>query len=437
MASTYAVESRGPMQQSAWSGVQPLRRSAINLRCATAVAPACRFALPERVSNLQLAATASQKFSLVCARGLFMNVFEQMEYREHEQVVYCYDATAKLRAIIAIHNTTLGPALGGCRMWTFASEQEALVDVLRLSRGMTYKAAVAGLNLGGGKAVIIGDAKKDKTEQLFRSFGRYVDSLGGRYITAEDVGTSVQDMEWVRMETPHVTGISRALGGSGDPSPVTAFGVFHGIRASVKNLSGKDDLSGQRVAIQGAGQVAYHLTKHLVESGAKVTVCDIDADRVKLLTSELGASAVAPNEIYDVDCDIFAPCALGATVNAKTLPRMKCKIIAGAANNQLEDDKREAATLQERGILYAPDYVINAGGLINVANELEGYNRERALNHAENIFGILTRVYQMAAAQKVPTYKAADNLAMERIAAIGQIKRTFTGHKGGKLRGIA
>jgi leucine dehydrogenase len=366
-----------------------------------------------------------------------MNVFEQMELREHEQVVHCYDGTAKLRAIIAIHNTTLGPALGGTRMWSFASEEDALRDVLRLSRGMTYKAAVAGLNLGGGKAVIIGDAKKDKTEQLFRSFGRYVDSLGGRYITAEDVGTSVRDMEWVRMETQHVTGISRALGGSGDPSPVTAFGVFHGIRSSVKHLSGKDDLSGQRVAIQGAGQVAYHLAKHLVKSGAKVTVCDIDADRVKLCVSELGVTGVSPEEIYDVDCDVFAPCALGATVNARTLPRLKCKIIAGAANNQLEDDKIAAPIIQDRGILYAPDYVINAGGLINVANELDGYNADRALQQAENIFHILGRVYNAAAAQKLPTYKAADNLALERIAAIGNTKRVFTGHKGKSAHGVS
>ena len=366
-----------------------------------------------------------------------MNVFSQMEAREHEQVVYCYDATSKLKAIIAIHNTTLGPALGGTRMWSFASEEDALRDVLRLSRGMTYKAAVAGLNLGGGKAVIIGDAKRDKTEQLFRSFGRYVDSLNGRYITAEDVGTSVRDMEWVRMETQHVTGISRALGGSGDPSPYTAIGVFHGIRSAVKYLSGKDDLAGQRVAIQGVGQVAYHLAKLLVKAGARVTVCDIDAERVKLCTSELGVAAVDPEAIYDVDCDVFAPCALGATINARTLPRLKCKIIAGAANNQLEDDKVAAPIIQDRGMLYAPDYVINAGGLINVANELDGYNADRALQQAENIFHILGRVYATAAEQKIPTYKAADNLALERIAAIGQTKHVFTGSAHRRSRGVS
>ncbi len=364
------------------------------------------------------------------------NVFESLAHKEHEQVIYCYDQTSKLKAIIAIHNTALGPALGGCRMWQYASEDEALIDVLRLARGMTYKAAVAGLNLGGGKAVIIGD-KKDKNEALFRSFGRFVEGLAGRYITAEDVGTSVKDMEWVRMETRHVTGISRALGGSGDPSPVTAFGVFHGIRAAAKYAFGKESLSSLSVAIQGAGQVGYHLAKHLVQAGAKVVMSDIDAEAVKRAVNDLRVTAVAPDEIYDVECDIFAPCALGAIVNQKTLPRLKCKIVAGAANNQLEDDKSAAPILQERGILYAPDYVINSGGLINVANELEGYNRERALQQAENIYHILMRVFENAAAQKIPTFRAADNLALERIAQIAHIKRTFTGYPGGQIRGVS
>jgi leucine dehydrogenase len=364
------------------------------------------------------------------------SVFESLAHKDHEQVIYCYDQTSKLKAIIAIHSTALGPALGGCRMWHYASEDEALNDVLRLSRGMTYKAAVAGLNLGGGKAVIIGD-RKDKNEALFRSFGRFVEGLAGRYITAEDVGTSVKDMEWVRMETPHVTGISRALGGSGDPSPVTAFGVFHGIRAAAKYAFGKESLSSLSVAIQGAGQVGYHLAKHLVQAGAKVVMSDIDQEAVKRAVNDLRVTAVGVDEIYDVECDIFAPCALGATINHKTLPRLKCKVIAGAANNQLEDDKTAAPILQERGILYAPDYVINAGGLINVANELEGYNRERALQQAENIFQICTRVFETAAEQKIPTFRAADNLAQERIAQISHIKRTFTGYRGGQIRGVS
>jgi leucine dehydrogenase len=365
------------------------------------------------------------------------NVFESLAHKDHEQVVFCYDQTTKLKAIIAVHNTALGPALGGCRMWTYANEDEALTDVLRLSRGMTYKAAVAGLNLGGGKAVIIGDPKKDKNEGLFRSFGRFVEGLAGRYITAEDVGTSVNNMEWVRMETSHVTGISRALGGSGDPSPVTAFGVFHGIRAAAKHYYGKESLSTLTIAIQGAGQVGYHLAKHLTQAGAKVIISDIDQEAVKRVVNELRVTAVSPEEIYDVECDIFAPCALGAIVNTKTLPRLKCKIIAGAANNQLEDDKTASPILQERGILYAPDYVINSGGLINVANELEGYNRERALQQAENIYSILTRVFENAATQKIPTFKAADNLAQERIQSISHIKRTFTGYPGGKIRGVS
>ena len=364
------------------------------------------------------------------------NVFENLAARDHEQVIFCSDQSAGLKAIIAVHNTSLGPALGGCRMWQYDNEDAALKDVLRLSRGMTYKAAVAGLNLGGGKAVIWGDAKKDKNEVLFRSFGRFVAGLAGRYITAEDVGTSVRDMEWVRMETPHVTGISRSLGGSGDPSPVTAFGVYQGMRAAVKFVTGKDSLQGQTVAIQGAGQVGTHLAKHLTQDGAKVMICDIDQEAVKRAVAETKCEGVSVEEIYDVKCDVFAPCALGGTVNQKTLPRMKAKIIAGAANNQLEDDSI-AEMLQERGVLYAPDYVINSGGLINVANELEGYNQERAMQQAGNIYQIITRVLQAAQTQKIPTQKAADNLAMERVQAIGRLKQTFTGYPGGSIRGVS
>ncbi len=364
------------------------------------------------------------------------NVFDNLASKDHEQVIYCSDASAGLKAIVAIHNTSLGPALGGCRMWQYDNEDDALKDVLRLSRGMTYKAAVAGLNLGGGKAVIIGDSKKEKSEILFRAFGRFVAGLAGRYITAEDVGTSVRDMEWVRMETPHVTGISRSLGGSGDPSPVTAFGVFQGMRAAAKNAFGRDSLSGLTVAVQGAGQVGTHLAKHLTQDGAKVMICDIDAESVKRAVNETRCEGVSPEEIYDVKCDIFAPCALGATINSKTLPRLKAKIIAGAANNQLEDDVT-STKLGELGILYAPDYVINSGGLINVANELEGYNQDRALQQAGNIYQIITRVFQLATEQRLSTVKAADKLAQERIAAIGRLKQTFTGYPGGTIRGVS
>lgn len=365
------------------------------------------------------------------------NVFENLVARDHEQVIFCSDNSTGLKAIVAIHNTALGPALGGCRMWNYANEDEALKDVLRLSRGMTYKAAVAGLNLGGGKAVIIGDAKKLKSEALFRAFGRFVNGIAGRYITAEDVGTSVRDMEWVRMETPHVTGISRSLGGSGDPSPVTAFGVYQGMRAAAKVHLGKDSLAGLTVAIQGVGHVGAYLAKHLVQDGAKVVVTDIDTEAVKRLVNDLKVEGVGPDEIYDQKCDVFAPCALGGIVNTKTVSRLKCKVIAGAANNQLEDDDLIAPQLHEKGILYSPDYVINAGGLINVANELEGYNQERAMQQAGNIYNILMRVFQIASEQKVTTQQAAATLAMERVSNVGRLKHIFTGYPGGRIRGVS
>lgn len=355
------------------------------------------------------------------------DVFGQMNERTHEQVVFCYDEVTGLRAIVAIHDTTLGPALGGCRMWSYASEAEALKDVLRLSRGMTYKSAAAGLNLGGGKAVIIGDSKADKNEMLFRSYGRYIQGLGGRYITAEDVGTSVQDMEWVRMETQHVVGISRALGGSGDPSPVTALGVFVGIQAAMKHRTGSEGLAGKRVTVQGVGHVGYHLVQHLAEAGAKVVVSDVWDEGVRRVMRDVpGVEAVGVDEIYDVDCDVYAPCALGATVNDETLPRLRCGIVAGSANNVLAED-RHADALAERGILYAPDYVVNAGGLINVANELEGYNRERALQQAESIYDITARIFRIADEEGITTLAAADRLAERRIAALAKIRDTYVG----------
>lgn len=305
-------------------------------------------------------------------------IFNQIEAKSHEQIVICSDPKVGLKAIIAIHNTTLGPALGGTRMWMYKNEQEAIRDVLRLSRGMTYKAAVAGLNLGGGKAVLIGDPKKDKTEALFRTYGRFVEGLGGRYITAEDVGIEVRDMEWVRMETKYVTGISRALGGSGDPSSVTALGTFMGMRACAKRVFGSDSLAGKKISVQGAGHVAYYLTKLLVQDGAKVFVTDIFPEKLKRFVDEFKVTVVAPEDIYKLDVDIYSPCALGGTLNSETIPQLKAAIVAGCANNQLDDEAIHGQMLIDRNILYAPDYVINAGGLINVANELEGYNQERA-----------------------------------------------------------
>jgi leucine dehydrogenase len=354
-------------------------------------------------------------------------VFEELTKRGHEQVVFCSDQASGLRAIIAIHDTILGPALGGCRMYPYANERDALIDVLRLSRGMTYKAAVSGLDLGGGKAVIIGDPKKDKSEVLFRALGRAIEGLGGRYITAEDSGTSMQDMEWIKKETSHVVGISRSFGGSGDPSPVTALGVFAGIQAAVEEHLGKSSLHGLRVAMQGVGHVGYHLVGHLVRSGCKVVVADVDQDAVKRCCTDHKVESVSTDKIYDVDCDIFAPCAMGASINENTIPRLKCSIIAGAANNQLLNEIADAAMLLQRGILYAPDYVINAGGLINVSNELQGYNQERALQQAEGIYDILKSVFVAAKKNNIPTFRAADDLAMQRIESLQRVRRTYTG----------
>ena len=358
-----------------------------------------------------------------------MDIFESLENRGHEQVVFSSDPDTGLRAIIAIHDTTLGPALGGCRMWNYKKESDALRDVLRLSKGMTYKAAVAGLDLGGGKSVIIGNSKTMKNEYLFRSFGRFVQGLGGRYITAEDVGTSVSDMEWVRRETKYVTGISRALGGSGDPSPVTALGTFTGMKACVKKVFGSDSLNGRKIAIQGMGHVGTYLVELLYKAGAKLYVSDIDEDKLKSVAKKYACKVVNNDKIYELDVDIFAPCAMGGIINDDTIPKLKCAIIAGAANNQLEKEKKHGKALLDKGILYAPDYVINAGGLINVYNELQGYNRERALTQAEDIYRILTDVLDYAEKEGVPTPIASNKYAEERIKSIRRLKRTFIGEK--------
>jgi leucine dehydrogenase len=342
-----------------------------------------------------------------------MDFFQQMVEMGHERVLFCSNPDVGLEAIIAVHSTVLGPGLGGCRMWPYASTEEALTDVLRLSRGMTYKAAAAGLNLGGGKAVIIGDAKKDKSEELLRAFGRYVESLGGFYITAEDVGTNTDDMEVVQHETRWVTGLPPELGGGGDPSPVTAFGTLQGIKAAIEHLHG-DSLKGRSVAVQGLGNVGYHLAKFLREEGAKVFGADIDAEAIEK-ARELGVEIVPTAEILEVECDVVAPCALGAVINDDSIPKLRCRVVAGAANNQLKED-RHGQELHDRGILYAPDYVINAGGLINVYNELVGYNREVAMRMARGIFANMARLFGISRTQSIPTYLAADRLAGERIA---------------------
>lgn len=355
-------------------------------------------------------------------------VFEELAKGDHEQVIFCRDEKSGLRAIIAIHNTQLGPALGGCRMYPYKTEHDALVDVLRLSRGMTYKAAVSGLNLGGGKSVIIGDPRKDKCEAMWRSLGRFIHALDGRYITAEDSGTTMDDMEVMRMETPHVVGISRALGGSGNPAPVTALGVFSGIQAAVEEALARTSLEGVRVAVQGCGSVGYFIIGHLVEAGAQVTVTDIDAQAQARVVADFKVETVLPDDIYKLPCDIFVPCAMGGVLNAKTIAQLRCRVVAGAANNQLADESEDGKRLAERGILYAPDFALNAGGLINVANELEGYNQERALTQAKQIYGVLKAIFARAKADKTPTFHAANVLASDRMAAMRAMRRTYTGH---------
>ena len=340
-----------------------------------------------------------------------------MQAAGHEQVTFFYDEKTGLKAIVAIHSTALGPALGGCRVWPYESEAAALNDVLRLSRAMTYKNSAMGLPLGGGKAVIIADSRADKTPELFEAFGRAVERLGGRYITAEDVGTEPDDMVAVRRHTRHVAGLPDT---SGDPSPATAFGVYNGIRAALKHAFGDDDLRGRRVAVQGLGAVGMHLCRYLHEDGAELIVTDIAQKRIDQAVSEMNARAVGSDEIYDVECDVFAPCALGAVVNDATLPRFKAKVIAGSANNQLAEP-RHGDALKQRGILYAPDFIINGGGVINVADELQpgGYDRERAYAQVAKIGEKVARALRLADERGISTEAAAVTMAEERLRQEG------------------
>jgi leucine dehydrogenase len=339
---------------------------------------------------------------------------------EYEEVVFFHDPPSGLRAIVAIHSTTLGPALGGTRFYPFASDMDALHDVLRLARGMTYKAAAAGLDLGGGKAVIIGDPKRIKTEELLRAYGRFLDTLGGRYITAEDIGTSREDMDMIRRETRYVTGVATELGGSGDPSPVTAYGVYLGLRAAAEEAWQEHGLAGRTVAVQGVGKVGYHLVKLLVEAGARVIAADMDVDAVARAVRDFGVETAEPEKIHAVECDIFAPCAMGAVIRDDTIPDLKCRVVGGSANNQLERGEHGEA-LAAAGILYAPDYVINAGGLINVADELHGYDPDRAKARVEGIYRTLREIFQIATERHITTAAAADHFAMERIKRLGRV----------------
>ncbi len=353
-----------------------------------------------------------------------MEIFEQLAQYGHEELVFCRNDELGLRAVIGIHSTSLGPALGGCRIYNYATEGEAIRDVLRLSRGMTYKAAVAGLDLGGGKAVLIGDPAM-KSEGLFRAFGRFVDSLGGRYITAEDMNTTVEDMDAIRRETRFVTGAGSAHGGSGDPSPVTAWGCYHGIRACLEVVYGSPDVAGRTVAIQGVGNVGYWLAKFLHENGAQLQYADISGRRLSRVQSEFGGSVIEGDEFYRAQVDVLAPCAIGGIINARTIPMVRAPIIAGGANNQLDDEGRDGEALGARGIVFAPDYVINAGGLINVYSELKSYPREKAMQDAANIFNTIKHILNKARVEGITTIQASNRVAEERIESVSRVKRVY------------
>ncbi|MFZ1618365.1 MAG: Glu/Leu/Phe/Val dehydrogenase dimerization domain-containing protein [Flavobacteriales bacterium] len=353
-------------------------------------------------------------------------VIGRMEEQDHEQLLFCNDRTTGLKAIIAVHDTTLGPALGGTRMWPYANEFAALSDVLRLSRGMTYKSALAGLDLGGGKAVIIGDARTGKSEAMFRRFGRFVDSLNGRYITAEDVGMTTVEMVNIRKETKYVAGLPESQGGSGDPSPVTAYGVFCGIRAAARTAFGTDSLSGRKVSVQGAGNVGRYLVGHLLDAGATVYLTDIHEDKLAAIKKDRPTvNIVAPADVLALDVDIYSPCALGATVNDESLKLLKCSVIAGAANNQLAVEAVHGPALMEKGILYAPDFLINAGGIINCAWELRGYDRKAALQQTEGIYDTALNIFKTSREEHIPTYLAANRAAEARIRSVRQAGLSF------------
>jgi leucine dehydrogenase len=350
-----------------------------------------------------------------------MSVFEHINGDGYEQVVFCSDDQSGLRAIVAIHSTALGPALGGTRFYPYRSEEEALVDVLRLAKGMTYKAAAAGLDLGGGKAVIIGDPKRHKSEELLRAYGRFVETLGGRYITAEDVGTHLDDMDVVSRETRWVCGCSHTYGGSGDPSPVTAWGVMHGMKACCLEVFGDASLEGRSVAIQGVGKVGYALCGYLVKAGANVVVADVDVDNLARAVSDFGVETTSLEKIHAEEVDIFAPCALGGSINDDTISELRCSIIAGSANNQLQRDEH-GEKLADLEILYAPDFVINAGGLINVEDELRGYDSDRAMKRVEGIYKCLQLIFATAKERQISTAQAALEHAHSRIRKISRIR---------------
>jgi len=353
-----------------------------------------------------------------------IEIFGEMVKHDHEQLVFCNDNETGLKAIIGIHNTVLGPALGGTRMWNYATNVEAVNDVLRLARGMTYKAAISDLNLGGGKAVIIGDADKLKNEAFLRRFGRFVESLNGKYVTAEDVNMSPKDMEYISKETKHVTGLSESVGGGGDPSPVTAYGVYVGMKASAKRAYGSDSLDGKKISVQGVGHVGMFLLEYLANENVTLFVSDYNEDKAQQAASRFGAKAVGLEEIYDLDVDIYSPCALGATINDGTIDRLRCQIIAGAANNQLDDEVLHGQMLEERGIIYAPDFLINAGGLINVGIDyLGGWTKDKVKRKTEKIYQTTLDIFDLSKKEGITTQDAALRTAKSRIHEAGKLNR--------------
>lgn len=354
------------------------------------------------------------------------SIFSGIEAMDHEQVVFCHDKATGLKAIIAIHNTILGPSMGGTRMWSYASDQDALTDALRLSRGMTFKSAIAGLNIGGGKAVIIGDASKLKNEALMRRFGKFVDSLGGKYWTAEDVNMSTRDMEYVHMETPYVTGLPIAMGGSGDPSPVTAYGVYVGMKAAAKRAFGSESLTGKKVLVQGVGHVGTFLVENLAKENADIYITDISEDKLKNVSDQYKATVVPMGSEYDLDMDIYAPCALGGTLNDESISKLKCKVVAGGANNQLLNEEKHGNMLIDKSIIYAPDFLINGGGIANVYHEYLGnYNRESVMASTERIFDTTLKVLDHADKSGLTPQQSAMDIAKSRIESIGKIKLTL------------
>jgi len=344
-------------------------------------------------------------------------IFELLEHHDYGELHLCRDAASGLRGIVAIHDSRLGPALGGCRFIEYDSDEAAVVDALRLARGMTYKAALAGIPHGGGKSVLIKPSAKFDRAAMLRAFGRFLEDLGGHYITAEDSGTSIEDMEIIRGVTTHVTGVKPEHGGSGDPSPFTALGVRRGIEACVKKVLGRDDLDGVSVAVQGIGHVGYHLCRELHALGASLTVADIDPLKAERAQRELGATVVELDAIFAQECDVFAPCALGSALNDETIPRLKCKTVAGAANNQLAEPGH-GDDLMQRGILYAPDYAINAGGLINVAQEVAGYDEAIVRERTMKIYDTIYEIAERAEKAMTPTYRIADTMVEERLAKV-------------------